>query len=76
MTMETQNQITGIELALITVGGPKRTRRTRLAQKVGVTRQTVFNWCKQGEIPVNQVKKVSDVLKLPPHLLNSLFAEV
>ena len=75
MTMETKKDITGIELALLTIGGPERYRRTRLAQRIGVTRQTVFNWCKQGEIPVTQVKRVSDALKLPPHLLNSLFAE-
>ena len=74
--MENKTQITGIELALLTVGGPLRTRRSRLARKVGVTRQTVFYWCKRGEIPVTQVKKVSDALNLPPHLLNSLFAEV
>lgn len=73
--METKNQITGIDLALMTIGGPARYRRTRLAKKVGVTRQTVFHWCKRGEIPVNQVKRVSEALKLPPHLLNSLFAE-
>ncbi len=75
MAMENKRQISGIELALLTVGGPERTRRTRLAKKLGVTRQAVFIWCKKGEIPVTQVKKVSDVLKLPPHLLNSLFAE-
>ena len=73
--MENKKEITGIELALLTVGGPERTRRTRLAKKLGVTRQAVFIWCKKGEIPVTQVKKVSDALKLPPHLLNSLFAE-
>ena len=75
MAMENKRQISGIELALLTVGGPERTRRTRLAKKLGVTRQAVFIWCKKGEIPVTQVKKVSDVLKLHPHLLNSLFAE-
>ncbi len=63
----------GIDLALMAVGGPVRTRRSRLAKKVGVTRQTVFHWCKQGEIPVNRVKDVARVLNLPPHLLNSMF---
>ena len=73
--MENNKEITGIELALLTVVCPERTRRTRLAKKLGVTRQAVFIWYKKGEIPVTQVEKVSDVLKLPPHLLNSLFAE-
>lgn len=71
--MEKQKQLTGIDLALITVGGPARNRRTRLAKKLGVTRQTIFHWCKQGEIPVTQVKRVSEILRLPPHLLNDLF---
>ena len=76
MKMETQNQITGIELALMTVGGPKRTRRTRLAQKVGVTRQTVFNWCKPGDMPAPQARTEPAVLKRPPPHLNRRCAEV
>lgn len=68
-------QLTGIELALMAIGGPERSRRTRLAKRVGVTRQTVFHWCKTGQIPVTQVKKVSRALNLPPHLLNDLFAQ-
>lgn len=67
-------QPSGVELALMAIGGPKRTRRTRLAKKLGVTRQAVSYWCKIDEIPPARVKQVSEALKLPPHLLNSMFA--
>ena len=67
------HQPSGIDIALMAVGGPERTRRTRLAKRVGVTRQTVFHWVKKGEIPVKKVRKVSEALNIPPHLLNRLF---
>lgn len=72
--VESENKLTGIELALMAVGGPRRNRKTLLAKRLGVTRQTIFYWTKTGEIPLSQVKHVSKVLGLPPHLLNSLFA--
>lgn len=66
-------KMSGVDLALCAVGGPARNRVAKLARLMGVKRQTVYYWCKLGEIPANRVKQAADLLRLPPHLLNNMF---
>lgn len=65
----------GIDLALRWVGGAQYGRISRLAKKLGVSRQVVSHWLKTGEIPPTRVREVSKVTGIPPHLLNDLFAQ-
>ena len=61
-------------MALCAVGGPERNRVAKLAKLMGVRRQTVYHWLKLGEIPATGVRQASDLLRLPPHLLNNMFS--
>nr|DAE24791.1 MAG TPA: putative HTH-type transcriptional regulator [Myoviridae sp. cteBs22] len=67
-------KLSGVALALCAIGGPERNRVSKLARLMGVKRQTVYHWCKLGEIPASRVKQASTLLRLPPHLLNNMFS--
>ena len=43
--------------------------QTKLAEKLGVSRQVIHSWTITGVIPVRRVLKVSEVTGIPAHVL-------
>lgn len=74
MKSDIENKERGIDLALRSVGGPEFGRISRLAEKIGVSRQVVSHWIKTGEIPPTRIREVSKATGIPAHLLNDLFS--
>ncbi len=62
----------GFQLALRAVGGKQKT----LADLCGESPQTICYWKKIGRIPVEKVRKVSQLTGVPIHLLDDRFAPV
>lgn len=56
--------LTPPEIAASVVGG-----QSKLADRLGCTRQRVSAWCKDGKIPRVHLAKVSEVTKLPLEVL-------
>lgn len=48
----------------------KRGAQKELARECGVVRQTIRNWCRNGSIPLQHVKTVSDLTGVPAAYLN------
>ena len=60
----------GFELALRAVGGKQKT----LAEVCGESVQTISYWKRVAHIPVDKVRKVSQMTGVPIHLLDDRFA--
>lgn len=54
--MTNQRQLSGIREAIALAGS-----QTKLAEEIGVTRQSVQAWVKQGFVPNDRIKKIVEL---------------